>query len=456
MVLILGIVMAVLDGSIVNLALPAITTAMGTSAAQSLWVINGYQLATLAMLLPLASLGESIGYRRVYRGGMVVFGVASIACAMADSLDMLVAARLLQGVGAAGIMGVNAALLRLIYPPHLLGRGIAINSVVVAAAAVAGPSVAAAVLSQADWPWLFAINLPLVVLSLWLGRTALPANQVRRTGAGFSVLDVLLNGLMFGLVFLGIDGLGSHAGVTASTPAEGPRPVPWLALAEIATGTLIGLVYVRRQLAEAVPLLPLDLLRIPVFALSMATSVGAFCAQTLAFAGLPFLLLGSFGFGNVTAGLVLTAWPLGIVAMAPIAGRLIGRYAGGLLGGVGLGLLACGLAALAWLPEQPSPQTVAWRMAWCGLGFGLFQSPNNHTILTAAPAHRSGGAGGMLATARLTGQSLGVALLAVIFSFLGAYGRQGPVAALWLAAAFAAAAAVCSSLRLRQSVVLQG
>jgi len=446
-VIILGISMSVLDGTIVNLALPDITRALNASAAQSIWVINAYQLATLALLLPLATLGDIVGYRRVYLVGMAVFAAASLACALADSLPLLALARVLQGVGAAGLMSVNAALVRLIYPARLLGRGIAINSMVVATASVAGPSVAAGILSVASWPWLFAINVPLALVSLWLGRKALPPNRAKAEGARFSPLDVLLNGLMFGLVFLGIDGLGVQAEPGVGSAQAAP---PWLALGELLAGLAVGVVYVRRQLAEAVPLFPLDLLRIPVFALSMGTSVGAFCAQTLAYVGLPFLLLERYGLSHLTAGLLLTAWPLAIVVMAPLAGRLIGRCPGGLLGGIGLGLLALGLAALALLPAQPSQADIVWRMALCGIGFGLFQSPNNHIILTTAPAHRSGGASGMLGTARLTGQTLGAVLLAIVFSVFDAEGGQGPVAALWLGAGFAAAAGACSTLRIRQ------
>ncbi|UUZ78491.1 MFS transporter [Polaromonas sp. P1(28)-13] len=447
LVIILGIVMAVLDGTIVNLALPDITRELHASAAQSIWVINAYQIATLALLLPLATLGDIVGYRRVYLAGLAVFTLASVACALADSLTTLALARVLQGLGAAGLMSVNTALVRLIYPKHLLGRGIAINSLAVAIASVAGPSIAAAILSVASWPWLFALNVPFGLLSLCLGRKALLHNPTKAEGVRLSPLDVVLNALMFGLIFLGVDGLG----VRVEAPlGDVPDASLWLALAELAAGIVVGVIYVRRQLAQPVPLFPLDLLRIPVFALSMGTSIGAFCAQTLAYVGLPFLLLGSYGRSHLEAGLLLTAWPLSIVVMAPIVGRLIGRYSGGLLGGAGLGMLSLGLVLLAALPSQPVNADIVWRMALCGLGFGLFQSPNNHTIITSAPAHRSGGASGMLGTARLTGQTLGAVLLAIIFGVFDPHDGKGPLIALWLAAAFAAAAGVCSALRIKR------
>ncbi len=445
-VIIPGILVTVLDGTIVNLALPDITRELHATAAQSIWVINAYQIAIIALLLPLATLGDVVGYRRVYMAGMAIFTVASVACTFADSLTTLALARGLQGVGAAGIMGVNAALVRLTYPRGLLGRGIALNSMVVAGGTVAGPSIAAAVLSVASWPWLFAINVPIGVFCLLLGRSALPHNLSKAGSHRMSWLDVILNILMFTLVVLGLDGLGvRHEG-----PGATGQGVPmWLAATELGLGIAIGIFYVRRQLKQPLPLFPVDLLRIPVFALSMGTSIGAFCAQMLAYVGLPFLLLDSYGRTHLEAGLLLTAWPVGIAITALVAGRMIGRMSGGVLGGTGLGLMALGLALLALLPAQPSNADIVWRMLICGMGFGLFQSPNNHIILTSAPAHRSGGAGGMLGTARLTGQIMGAVLLAMIFGVFDPHDGKGPLIALWLAAGFAAVAGTFSALRIK-------
>ncbi|QGW84993.1 MFS transporter [Variovorax paradoxus] len=444
LVIILGIMVAVLDGTIVNLALPGIARELQASPSHAIWVVNAYQIATLVMLLPLASLGDLVGYRRVYLVGMAVFTVSSLGATFADSLGTLIAARAFQGLGAAGIMSVNAALVRLTFPSALLGRGMAINSMVVATSSVAGPSVAAAILSVASWPWLFAINVPLGLLVFTLGMKALPFNRVApAAGLRFSPVDVALNVLMFSLVFLGVDRLGVREGGAA---AGGAHASAWLILL---AGVAVGFFYLRRQRTLAVPLFPIDLLRIPVFALSMGTSVAAFCAQMLAYIALPFLLLDVYGRTHIEAGLLITAWPLAIVVMAPLAGRLIGRYPDGLLGGIGLGLLAIGLALLAALPAHPGNADIAWRMALCGLGFGLFQSPNNHTIVTSPPAHRSGAASGMLGTARLTGQTLGAVVLAGVFSVWSAHGGRGPVVALVLAACCAGMAAVFSSLRLK-------
>lgn len=442
-VIILGIAMSVLDGTIVNLALPGIARDLQASAAQAVWVVNAYQVAMLALLLPCATLGDLVGYRRVYLSGLVLFTAASLGCALSNSLLMLAATRAVQGLGAAGIMSVNSALLRLIYPRRLLGRGVAINSLVVATAAVAGPSIAAAILSVASWPWLFVLNLPLGVIVLWLGFRALPPNSAAApVGLRLSWLDVLLNALMFSLVVLGVDALGARSGSSATPSGVGAG------LAMLAGGLVVGLIYVRRQWAQPLPLFPMDLLRIPVFALSICASVSAFAAQMLAYIALPFLLLDSYGRSPLQAGLLITAWPLAIVVVAPIVGRLIGRYPDGLLGGIGMAVMASGLALMAVLPAQPDNAAIAWRMVLCGIGYGMFQPPNNHTIVTTPPAHRSGGASGMLGTARLAGQTLGAVLMSIIFSVADAHNGRGPVIALALAACFAVVAGAFSSLRM--------
>ena len=441
-VLILGITLAVLDGTIVNLALPAIARDLQASAAHAIWVVNAYQVALLALLLPCATLGDLIGYKKVYLGGLALFTAASLACATADSLLTLAIARGVQGLGAAGLMGINAALVRRIYPRSMLGRGVALNSVVVATASVAGPTVAAAILSVASWPWLFALNLPLGLLVLVLGFRALPENAGPPTpGARLSAVDIGLNADMVGLVVLGADALGVGVGGDRTSLLRGGLL--------LAAGVAVGVFYVLRQRRQTVPLLPVDLLRIPVFRLSMCSSVSAFSAQMLAFVSLPFLILDGLGRSAGHTGLLMSCWPLATVVAAPLAGRLIGRVSDSLLGGIGMACMTVGLVALSWMPAHPSNLDIAWRLAVCGFGFGLFQSPNNHTIVTSAPSNRSGGASGMLGTARLTGQTLGVVLLAGVFSLFDPHNGHGPMVGLGLAACFSAVAAVFSSLRVR-------
>jgi len=425
----LGITLAVLDSAIANVALPTIARDLHASAAASIWVVNAYQLAVTISLLPLASLGDRIGYRRVYLGGLILFTIASLGCALATSLPTLALTRVIQGFGAAGIMSVNTALVRMIYPPAHLGRGVAINAMVVAVSSAVGPTVASGVLAIAPWPWLFAINVPIGIAAIVTGFKALPVNAGHK--APYDYLSAVMNAFVFGLLIFAVDGLGHGEA--------------WGYVAIEALGALvIGYFFVRRQLTQTAPLLPIDLLRIPIFALSIGTSVCSFAAQVLAFVSVPFMLQDTLGLSQVQTGLLMTPWPLVIVVAAPLSGVLSDRLSAGWLGGIGLVALTAGLVLLATLGAHPEPLQIAWRMALCGAGFGIFQSPNNRTMLAAAPRNRSGGASGMLGTARLTGQTLGAALVALIF---GVAPQHGPTVALYVAACFSAVASVVSTLR---------
>jgi DHA2 family multidrug resistance protein-like MFS transporter len=192
-------------------------------------------------------------------------------------------------------------------------------------------------------------------------------------------------------------------------------------------------------------MLPIDLFRRAVFALSAATAVCSFAVQGLAFVSLPFYFEDILHRSQVETGFFLTPWPLVVAIMAPIGGRLSDRFPAGLLGGIGLVLLGIGMALLALLPADPSIANIVWRMMICGIGFGFFQTPNMKAIMSSAPPHRSGSASGIVATARLTGQTTGAALAALCFTLAG---REGATLALALGAGFAALGSVMSFLRL--------
>jgi DHA2 family multidrug resistance protein-like MFS transporter len=429
-VIILAIAMTVLDSTIVNVALPSIAREFAASPAASVWVVNAYQLAILALLLPLASLGEIVGYRRVSQAGVALFTAASLACALAPSLLTLSLARVLQGIGAAGIMGVSAALVRYTYPHSALGRAVGINALAVAIAAALGPTLAAGILAVADWRWLFGINVPVGLVTLAISVRALPVSDTspRAFNLGGAALYA-------GSLTLSITGLQALAH-DAVAPA---------ALVQIVAGVLLGWLLLRHERSRSTPLVPFDLLARPIFALSLTTSVCSFVAQACAFIALPFEIQ-RFGYSPVATGLLMTPWPLALACAAPIAGRLADRHPAGILGGVGLLIFASGLALLAMYPPQGPPLGLLARMALCGAGFGLFQAPNNRTLLAAAPRARSGAAGGMLNTARLTGQTLGAASVALLFR---ASGLAGARLALCLACLLALAGAVASLARLK-------
>jgi len=425
----LALAMAVLDGAIANVALPVIARELGASPAASVWVINAYQLTITILLLPLAALGDRIGYKCIYIPGLALFTIGSVACALGGTLNLLIAARVFQGVGAACIMSMNAALVRATYPAKMLGRGIGYNAMVLSISAATGPTLAALILSVASWQWLFLINLPIGIAALIVGRKALP--DPHGHGKPFDWPSALLSGAMMGLIVFGAEDIAR----------EGSR----LAILMVAAGIGAGAWLVCREWNKPTPLMPLDLLRIPIFSLSILTSIVSFAAQMLAYVAIPFLFQSVLGRTVFATGLLMTPWPLAVGIAAPIAGRLADRVNAGLLGGIGLVVFAAGLFFLSRLGAQPSNLDIAWRMALCGLGFGFYQSPNNRTIVSSAPKPRSGAAGGMLATARLLGQTTGAVAVGVAFHLSGV--RVTPTL-LFVASIAALAAAGISLLRL--------
>jgi len=427
--IVLAISMSVLDSSIANVALPSIARDFHATNAASIWVINAYQIAILMSLLPLASLGEIVGYRRISQTGLAVFTLASLGCAFAPSLLTLSIARVIQGFGAAGIMSVNAALVRFTYPHRMLGRAIGINAFVVATCAAIGPTIASAVLAVGPWRWLFGINVPIGLVTILIATRSLPHTELAPRSLNY--VGAALSAGTFGLLIGGLQALAHDAATL-------------FALAQIGLGCLLGLIFVRHELGRASPLLPFDLLKIRLFSLSLAASVCSFMAQTSALVALPFEIQ-RLGHTAVETGLLMTPWPVALAVAAPIAGRLADRYPAAVLGGIGLILMGSGLLLLACLPEDGTPASFVWRMVLCGLGFGFFQSPNNRAMLSSAPRVRSGAAGGMLSSARLLGQTLGAAGVAILFR---TYEARGSNLALFAAAALSIAAALVSLLRL--------
>jgi DHA2 family multidrug resistance protein-like MFS transporter len=428
----IAISVSVVSSAIVNIALPSIAADLHVTPAASVWVVNAFQMAVIAALLPCSSLGDILGYRRVYAWGLVVFTVASLGCALSPSLPVLTFWRVVQGLGGAGIMSVNTALIRYIFPRAQLGRGMGINALIVSMSAAIGPSIAAAILSVAHWPYLFAINVPLGLLALAL-LGALP--RTPRSGHAFDAVSAVMNAVTFILLISALDGIAEDGAV--------------LVALQFAGAAAMGFAFVRRQMSRPAPMLPVDLFRRPVFALTVATSVCSFVAQTAAYVALPFLFEITLGHSQAVTGLMMTPWPLMVGVVAPFSGRLADRYPAGILGGIGLTIMTCGLVLLLFLPDDPSGWQAAWRMGVCGAGFALFQSPNNRQMIASVPPERSGAGSGMLSTARLLGQTSGAAMVAVLFDLTEAAGvGQGTRAALVLAICCGVIGTVCSSLRM--------
>jgi DHA2 family multidrug resistance protein-like MFS transporter len=325
-----------------------------------------------------------------------------------------------------------------------LGKALGISAVIVATSSAAGPTIGGALLAIAPWPWLFAVNVPLGLFDALYSVRMLP--NEKGTGNALDVPSMLVSALGFGSFIFGIDGFARH---------ESPAFIA----VEIALGIACGVVFALRQRRLRNPMLAVDLFAKPVFALASITSTLTYTAQGLSFVALPFFFQAVLGHSPFASGLLLTSWPLCVAFAAPIAGRLSDRYPAGILSTAGLSVMALGLGLYASLPAHPQIIEIVLHGAICGIGFGFFQAPNNRELIGSAPRAKTGSAAGVLAAVRLTGQTVGAALVAIVFASIGAAVAVGgehieatvrlatPIA-LWIACGSAALAMVMSGLRL--------
>lgn len=362
-----AMVLVVLDAGIANVALPTIARALQVTPAMSVWVITAYQTALVMRLLPCAALGESLGHRRIFTAGVALFTAASVLCAVAPTLPCLVAARFLQGLGGSAVMALGMALLRAVVPHRQFGAAIGWNALAVALSSAAGPTIGAAILSGASWPWLFALNLPLGAVVL-LATRALP--NLAGTGRRLDPISVSLNAGAFASLVIG---------------AELLVAAPALAVVLLAAAALVLAGLVRREMPKAAPLIPLDLLRADSFRTSVIASVCCFAGTTTGLMALPFYLQKSLGQDALMTGLYMTPWPLTVAVAAPLAGRLADRVSTAWLCAAGAAFVAIGLSAASLWPRRAdrsrwsfSPCCAAWVSA-------CFRCPTTATCSSRHP-----------------------------------------------------------------------
>jgi DHA2 family multidrug resistance protein-like MFS transporter len=425
----LGVFLSSLDASIANVALPTISRRLSISPVDAIWIVNSYQLGLISCMLASSAIGEIIGYRRLFLSGVTLFTLASLGCALAPTWSVLIAARVIQGMGAACMLGIANALLRYIFPQRMIGRGFGIYAMLASSAASLGPSVATAILSVADWPWLFGVNVPLGFFAVLLGLRTLPFTD--RVTRRFDFYGAGLTALSFTMLVLGVDGLAHHAPL-------------WVVISELATALIAGLWLLRVESSLAEPLLPLDLLRIPMFGLSIVVSLSLYGTQFLAYISLPFYFRDVLGLSQAATGLLMTPWPLILALSAPLMGGLADRHSPGLLCGGGLLITSAGLLTLMFVPVHPRVADILWRMIVCGVGWAFVVAPNSRAMLVSAPRLRAGAASGMQAISRVLGQTIGAALAALSF---GLFAKSATTVCLVLAVVLGVGAAVVSFRR---------
>ncbi|MFB0710286.1 MFS transporter [Buttiauxella noackiae] len=427
--------MAVFDGSMINIALPQIAHSLDASLGATVWVSNGYLLSAAMTLAIFAALSSRIGFRSIFAFGLGLFTLASVGCALSSSLDMLVIMRVLQGIGGAATLSIGPAILRSVFPNRLLGRILGLNALLIGTSTAIAPLLGGTILSTLSWPWLFAINIPLGIISLLLTLRVVPHNPALKRES-FDYAGALLSAIALGALIMAADAF-THPGNGDLTTA--------VIFASIAILTGLAFIWVQRRVAK--PLLPLNIFASSRFSLAALTSLASFVSQGITFIALPFLFQSVYGYSALVSALLFTPWPIGIILAAPHAGRLADRYSAAIISTVGLFIFAIGLALLAILPEHAQAWDICLRSLICGIGFGCFQSPNNKEMLSNASRENSGYASGVLAIMRTFGQCLGAAFVGVMMSL---YAQNSAVHfSLWMAVIATVLAIMLSVSRLR-------
>ena len=387
-------------GSIANTALPTIANVFHVTAGTSVWVVNGLQIAITATLLFFAALTDARGSRRIFLNGTMLFTLSCLACAFAPSFGFLIAARVVAGVGLAAMTVATNPLTRAMFPPHQLGRSIAVTTTFIAVGTASGPTIGGLVLAVAPWPWIFGCVVPFGALAWYLAWRHLP-DQPGNGGRHDWISSVLA-----------AVGTGGTV-ITLEAVARRWDAVEATLVALTSAGALAA--FIRRQLMVGEPLIAIELFREPVFTVSMIASSLTYVAQGLAYVVLPFYFQSVLGRTPLASGMLLSAWPLTAFFVATQMGRISDRYRASLLCTIGIAVMCLGLALFALLPGAPSVLAIVACAAVAGAGFATFQTPNARAILANTPPEKTGRATGLFALSRLFGQTTGVALVAIVF-----------------------------------------
>ena len=381
----------VLDGAIATIALPTIARALAIDEARTVQVITVYQLVLAVSLIPMSALGERLGLRRLFRAGLVILALGSVMCLLVSSLWQLLLLRGMQAVGAGMALSVGSAQIRSVYPQRILGRGLALNSLTVSVVTAAAPVAGAAILLEADWPLVFAAAAPVACVGL-AASSALPEGS--SVTHGFDWASAVAYAVMMGLLFFALDG-------TAFAAAPGWR-IGALAGCAGCAAYLLG-----RARRSARPLLPIDLLRRPVIALSVCGALCAFASSMAVLVLLPFRLGALHAMAIEETGLALAVWPLTTMLVAPAISMASDRVPPWLLGSLGMLAALAALGALMAAPADTGVAGIGWRLALAGAGYAAYTASNARLIIASTAAERAAPVGGLIATTRILGQSAG-------------------------------------------------
>ncbi len=391
----LGSIMGPVDASIVNVVLPTITQSFGVSIATAQWVPMVYLLTISSLLLFYGRLGDILGYKRVYLVGLAGFVMASGFCGLAPSVQWLIAFRAIQGLAAGMMMAVPYAIITAAFPAMERGKALGIHAISISAGLALGPTLGGLITSFVGWRFVFLINLPIGIAGLLWGRRVIPDQKGQPGKIDLpGVLTAFIALLSLLLVVNRIQRLNGLSYVTGMM---------------VLVAVLSGISFVLIERRVALPLLNLSLFRNRTFSSANLSALFNFMSQYVLVFLTPFYLQRVLHYAPNRVGLVMTSFPLAVMAIAPFSGSLSDRIGTRPLAWLGASTCALALYLMSHVPVAASSGDVVWRLALFGLGTGMFQSPNNSAVMGSAPRVHLGTASGILATMRNVGMVLGIA-----------------------------------------------
>jgi EmrB/QacA subfamily drug resistance transporter len=399
----MGIVVAALDGSIVNVALPTLVRAFDTDLASVEWVVLAYLLATATLMLSMGRLGDMLGKKPVYITGFIIFTIGSVLCGLAPTIGVLVMARVLQAVGAAMLMALGMAIVTEAFPPKDRGAALGISGALVSVSIVLGPTLGGILVGALSWHWIFIVNLPIGILGTIMAVRFIPATppcgRQRFDYPGAATLFIGLVTLLLGLT------LGQSLGFL--------HPV---ILGLFTVAVVFVVLFARVEIRSEQPMVSLGLFRNSHINVNLITGLSVFISTAAMSFLAPFYLQGMLGYPPAQAGLLMMMTPVAAGILSPISGRLSDRFGTRPIATAGLAFLTLGFAAVTTLDASTTVLGYLVRFLPVGIGIGMFQSPNNSAVMGEAPRSQLGVVSGLLSLTRTLGQLVGIAIAGALWS----------------------------------------
>jgi EmrB/QacA subfamily drug resistance transporter len=412
----MGIFLATIDGSIVNVGLPILEKELHTNFSLVQWVVVAYLLVITTLLLSFGRWADMVGKKKIYTASFIIFTLGSIFCGISPNIYVMIAARIFQAVGAAMQMALGTAIVTEVFPPQERGKALGITGLMVSMGIIAGPTMGGLILGHLSWRWIFFVNIPVGLIGTFMVirfvPNTIPGIKQRFDFGGALSLMVSMSALTIGLT------LGELYGFNY-------LPVYGL----LALFVLMLVIFIRLEMTVAQPMVDLNLFRNRLFTINLITGLLTFIASAGINILMPYYLQNVKGFTAQMTGLLLSVVPLMMGLFSPISGSLSDRFGTRRLTMIGLGFMAVGYFLISTLQTTTSALGFVLRYLPVGIGAGIFQSPNNSDIMSSAPRESLGVASGLLSLTRTLGQTVGISILGATWSGI-VFSQMGPTAIL--------------------------